>query len=405
MIQIAQILAQLRDELNEYLELLPSVYNPVVISLFVMIIILAIILTSYRHIYQPLLRKHKKVKNEFEVNTAKMLTLFSELDPNPIIRVDKNGNIIGINKTGKARFGDILNTGIGTSFPDLVFNITELIEKEKSHTIELHRDKRFYEVSINGISFLEMAQLYFWDTTVKMEYEEQMKHYHQLLRNSSTYLQKVIEDERNRISGILHDSVAQNLLLIRSNANRYKQFFQSGLDEQEYRRTIGLLDTTLKEVKELAHYLRPLSLDELGLITAIKSMCKTVSYETGLKNQSHMFPEVALKTDKQKQLCIFRIVQESLNNIIRHSKAKSFSINLIEEEDSLVLIVADDGIGFTPQVLLNNKYISDGLGLMSMQENVERLNGTFIIDSAINKGTNIVVTFPLHEEKDKDETS
>ncbi|HSD64115.1 MAG TPA: ATP-binding protein, partial [Ignavibacteriaceae bacterium] len=143
--------------------------------------------------------------------------------------------------------------------------------------------------------------------------------------------------------------------------------------------------------------IRPLSLDELGLNTVLVSLCKTVAKESHLNYQLNL-PADNIKLSKDLELCIYRVVQEALNNIIKHSKASGFSINLNLSDGSVTLGISDDGIGFKPSILLNDKYISDGLGIMNMQERIERLNGKLHIDSSINKGTIIFVYFPLTEE-------
>jgi signal transduction histidine kinase len=78
-------------------------------------------------------------------------------------------------------------------------------------------------------------------------------------------------------------------------------------------------------------------------------------------------------------------------------------VNLNVDNGSATLIISDDGIGFKPSILLNNKYISDGLGILNMQERIERLNGTFHIDSTINYGTILIASFPLTEEENETE--
>ncbi|MDY0082242.1 MAG: sensor histidine kinase [Ignavibacteriaceae bacterium] len=272
--------------------------------------------------------------------------------------------------------------------------IDEIIKDDKTFILPSEIDSRHYDINFHGISFLGMAQLYFWDTTAQKEYDRQMTNYQNLLRNSSVHLQKVIEEERNRLSRILHDSIAQNMLLIKLNVSNYKKFINAGLNEEEYIRTIKILDSTLKDVRELAHNLKPLNIEELGLETVVRSMCNNVAREGKYKYQLQ-FPESPLNLPKDIEICIFRVIQESLNNMIRHAKASSFTINLFFEETALVLFISDDGIGFKPKKLLNEKYISDGLGMMNMQESVEKLKGSFQIDSSNNSGTIIIAAFPI----------
>jgi len=352
-----------------------------------------------------MLRKHKKDQKQFEITTAKILAMFSELDPNPIMRINSSGLITSLNKSAKERFSnlEINKSNLDSIISKIELNIKEIILNDKTFILPLELDNRYYDINFHGISFLGMAQLYFWDTTAQKEYDRQMTHYQNLLRNSSAHLQKVIEEERNRLSRILHDSIAQNLLLIKLNVGNYKKYFDHGLEEKEYLRTINILDSTLKDIRELAHNLKPLNIEELGLETIVKSMCNNVAREAGFKYQLQ-FPETQINISKELEVCIFRVMQESLNNIIRHAKATSFTINLVLDDATLVLFISDDGIGFKPKKLLNDKYISDGLGVMNMQETVEKQKGTFQIDSSNNNGTVIIAAFPI-ENMSMDEKS
>jgi signal transduction histidine kinase len=343
-----------------------------------------------------MIKKHKKDKKQFEITTEKILSMFSELDPNPIIRIAQDGLIINLNESAKNRFNylRINESYINSIISGIDLKIADIINNDKSFILPMEINNRYYDVNFHGISFLGMAQLYFWDTTEQKEYDRQMTNYQNLLRNSSAHLQKVIEEERNRLSRILHDSIAQNLLLIKLNVNNYKKFLNSGLVEEEYYRTINILDSTLKDVRELAHNLKPLNIEELGLETVVRSMCNNVAREGKYKYQLQ-FPEQPLHLPKDIEICVFRVIQESLNNMIRHAKATAFTINLFFEETALVLFISDDGIGFKPKKLLNEKYISDGLGMMNMQESVEKLKGSFQIDSSNNSGTIIIAAFPI----------
>jgi signal transduction histidine kinase len=343
-----------------------------------------------------MIKEHKEEQKQFEITTEKILSMFSEMDPSPIIRINDKGLIINLNNSAKKNFSnlEINKSNINSLVSKIDLDINKIIENDKTFILPLELDERYYDINFYGISFLGMAQLYFWDTTAQKEYDRQMTNYQNLLRNTSTHLQKVIEEERNRLSRILHDSIAQNMLLIKLNVSNYKKFIDAGLKEEEYLRTINILDSTLKDVRELAHNLKPLNIDELGLETVVKSMCNNVAREGGYKYQLQ-FPESPLNIPKDIELCIFRVIQESLNNMIRHAKASSFTINLFYEETALVLFISDDGIGFKPKKLLNDKYISDGLGMMNMQESVEKLNGSFQIDSSNNSGTVIIVAFPI----------
>lgn len=351
-----------------------------------------------------MIKEHRKEQKQFELTTEKILSMFSELDPNPIIRINKDGTVINLNNSARAKFPglEINTSNINSIITKSDFDFKEIIESDKIFILPLEFEDRSYDINFNGISFLGMAQLYFWDTTEQKEYDRQMNNYQNLLRNTSAHLQKVIEQERNRLSRVLHDSIAQNLLLIKLNVSNYKKFIDTGLKEEDYIRTINILDSTLKDIRELAHNLKPLNLDELGLETVVKSMCSNIAKEGGYKYQLQ-FPEKFEVIPHDIEICIFRVIQESLNNMLRHAKATSFTINLFYEETALVLFISDDGIGFKPKKLLNDKYVSDGIGIMNMQDSVEKLKGTFQIDSSNDAGTIIIAAFPkeLFTENEK----
>lgn len=384
------------NDLTEYIELAPSIYNPIFISIIVFLIFLTLIYISYKYIYNPLLRKHRKEQEQYEINTAKLLAQFSELDPNPIVRIDSEGRIVSLNKSAKSIFDGIKinKTKILSVLSNFDIDIKDAVESDKQFILSNKIGDKYYEINFHGISFLKMAQLYFRDITLQTEYDEQMKNYQQLLKNTSAYLQKSQEEERNRISSALHDDIGQNLLLIKLNISNNKQY----IDENEFKRTMEILESTITKVREVAHNLKPLNLEELGLVTLIKSMCRNVAVESGLKYQLQL-PEQINGLSKELETCIYRVIQESLNNIIRYSKANEFTVSLSEEQDVITLFISDDGIGFKPRKLLNDKYISDGLGIMNMQQNVERLSGHFQIDSSLNSGTNIIATFPNNNAK------
>jgi signal transduction histidine kinase len=369
-------------DLNKYFDLIFTIYNPVYLSIFIFLVIVFLLFISYKYVYNPLLKKHKKEKENLELKSAKLLALFSELDPNPIIRIDRTGKVIGINKSAANTFNidDSTVNNIQNILSIAGVDIDQLILNNKSKVLTQEIDGKFYEVNFHGISLLESAQLYFYDLTEKKKYEVQMTKYQNFLKDSSAHL---------------------NLLLIRLSLQNARKNFSNEFISSTFDDITSLLDKTIGEVKEMSHNIRPLNLNELGLITVITSLCKAVSRESCIVYQLKL-PKEDPKLTKELELCIYRVTQEALNNIIKHSKAKEFIVNLELDEESITLIISDDGIGFKPTLLLNEKYISDGMGILNMQERVERLNGSFHIDSSYNSGTVITIDLPINLISDED---
>ncbi len=386
------------SELEKYLKLIFSVYNPIYLSVFIFIVLMALFYISYNYVYSPLLLKHRSEKEKLELKREKLLALFTELDPNPIVKIDPLGNIVGLNNSAKEKLG--LDTSNVSIIPSLTsefdINIGQLISDDKTMTVTKKLNEKFYEINIHGISLLKMAQLYFYDLTEKKDYEEQMHVYQKLLRDSSARLTQVLEEERDRFAGLLHDSIGQNLLFIKLGLLKGNSSSSKKSSSDESSEILELVNATLAEIKDIARNIRPLNIEELGLKTVLTSMCKNVSIESGIKMHLDL-KDIKVKLSKELEICIYRVAQEALNNIIKHSRAKEFIVNLSIDDECVTLIISDDGIGFKPTVLLNKKYVSEGMGLLNMQERVERLNGTFHIDSSHDHGTVLLADFPINE--------
>jgi len=395
----------MRDDysLDKYFDLIFSIYNPIYLSIFIFLIIVLLLFIFYKYVYIPLLKKHKKEKESLELKSAKLLALFSELDPNPIVRIDSSGKVVGSNKSATYAFNftDSTDYNIQNILNGFNLNIDHLIQNNQSKVITQEIDGKFYEINFHGISLLNTAQLYFYDLTEKKNYELQMTAYQKLLQESSAHLNSVLEEERNRFAGLLHDSIGQSLLLIKLSLQNAKINFSNQFVRNIFGNITNLLDNTISEIKVMSHNIRPLNLNELGLITVITSLCKTVSKESGIISHLQL-PKEDPELTRELELCIYRVIQEALNNIIKHSKAMEFIVNLEIDDESITLIISDDGIGFKPTLLLNEKYISDGMGILNMQERVERLNGSFHIDSSHNNGTVITIDFPIILINDED---
>ena len=401
--KIILTILQETKKLPELKDLIFNLYNPIWVSVFIFFVLVFLIYFSYKYIYSPLLLKYKSEKEKFELKTARLLVLFSELDPNPIIRINSSGMIVGLNKAAKEKFKNItVNSGkIKELLSDINFDLKKSIRNNKSLILTQEINDKTYEINFHGISYLRMAQLYFLDVSARKEYERQMNTYQKLLKDSSAQLNEILENDRRKISGMLHDSIGQNLLLIRLNIMNYKKNHNYGFDVKEFDKTLELLDSTILEVKEVARNLRPLNIEELGLVMVLKMMCSKVSKEAGIKANVQI-PEINVELDRELEICIYRVVQEALNNIIRHSKASKFAVDLTMHDGTITLIISDDGIGFKPRQLIDEKYFSEGIGILNMQERVERLNGIFHIDSDYNNGTTIISQFTI--EKTSDET-
>jgi two-component system sensor histidine kinase UhpB len=200
------------------------------------------------------------------------------------------------------------------------------------------------------------------------------------------------EAERARIARELHDSLGQNLLLVKNRAQLAlaKQNSPSNLHEQ-MEDINRLAEQAIAEVRQISHDLHPYQLDHLGLTRAIEAMINNAAQATGLafNRKLDLVDDVFLK---DAAINLYRIVQESLNNILKHSHAKRASITLERDVHEVQLRIEDDGDGFKAG---QKDEGGKGLGLKNIAERVRILGGKIEVDSQPDKGTRIEISIPI----------
>ena len=212
------------------------------------------------------------------------------------------------------------------------------------------------------------------------------------------------EEERQRISRDIHDGPAQSLTNIAIKSEVCERLFD--IDSDRTRKEVNQLKylarDSLKEIREIIFNLRPMSLDDLGLIPTLEQYTAKFKKDTGIDVRFMPFEDDTI-VDSIIEVAVFRIIQEALNNIKKHSKASSCSINLSIERGSLIAKVIDDGVGFNSEDIRkpdnNTVDIESGFGLYSMRQRADLLKGTLTIDSEKGVGTTVVLKIPLNEHK------
>ena len=206
---------------------------------------------------------------------------------------------------------------------------------------------------------------------------------------------KAQEAERSRIAQELHDGINQ---LIASVKMRLRKVEGSLPDLKPAAREIlhrcdRLLVKVLEENRRIAHNLRPTDLDNLGLAAACSSFCGDVQLRTNLQFQCRLVPATQ-RFSPVVELHLFRIVQEAVNNIEKHAKAKIVRLQIRLDGDFVALKIQDDGQGFDPKTVKAAKKIRHGLGLTNMRERALAVGGTYEIKSRPGHGTVISVRVP-----------
>jgi PAS domain S-box-containing protein len=228
----------------------------------------------------------------------------------------------------------------------------------------------------------------------------QHKHAEAELRALPQRIIKAQEAERSRIARDLHDGINQMIASVKMRLHKVESSLPDlkPAAREILARCDRLLVKVLEENRRIAHNLRPTDLDTLGLSDACTSFCHEVQSRTKMKVQCRIdLPNTRLPA--VTELHLFRIVQEAINNIEKHSNAKSVKLSFETEDNAILLKIHDDGTGFDLQNTKNGKSKGHGLGLSNMRERARSLDGTHEIHSAKGKGTTIVVRIPLTKEK------
>lgn len=208
---------------------------------------------------------------------------------------------------------------------------------------------------------------------------------------------KAQEEERRRIARDVHDGPAQNIASLVIKTEIVEKLLKRGNIhiEDELKDIKTQLRAVLKEIRGIMYDLRPISLDEVGLIPTIERMAADMSYEKNIAIEVKNISDYPIINSLNK-LIVYRIVQESLNNIIKHSGAKNVIIRMDIRKNSINGSVSDDGKGFNTESFTETK--DKSFGLSSMKERAEIAHGSITIKSVVGKGTKVMFSIPNEEE-------
>ena len=212
------------------------------------------------------------------------------------------------------------------------------------------------------------------------------------------------EEERQRISRDIHDGPAQSLTNIVIKCEVCEKLFDidSERTKKEVSELKGLARDSLKEIREIIFDLRPMSLDDLGLVPTLEQYTAKFTRDNEIEVVLNSYNR-GLEIDPVIEVAVFRIIQEALNNIKKHSQANRCIINLAIEENFLIAQIIDNGIGFNIQDIKDSKYPSEydsGFGIANMKQRAELLKGILTIQSKQGRGTAIALKVPLFDNNE-----
>ena len=227
------------------------------------------------------------------------------------------------------------------------------------------------------------------EVTERMQTEASLEQSRQALQKLAFQLLRVQEEERRRISRDLHDDINQRLALLAMDIEAVGQRLNSSTDHvgravrniQE--RVVELSDV----VRHLAYQLHPSILDDLGLPIALQRLVEDFTARSLIRG-SFGYKNIPAAVPQEIATCLYRITQESLNNVVRHAEASQVDVELTGAQSELVVTITDNGVGFDSEQLRNG---SHGLGLLGMKERVALVHGNLHVVSVVGKGTRVQV--------------
>lgn len=240
--------------------------------------------------------------------------------------------------------------------------------------------------------------------SIGLIFKRRLDQAHRARRAQEAFSRQLIESqeaERKRIAAELHDSLGQNLLVIKNYA---LMALNTGNGENPMREHVAEISDaatlSIEEVRQIAHNLRPYQLERLGLTNTLQTMLRQIANASDIGFSVEMDPIDGLLS-KEEEISLYRIVQEAINNILKHSGAKEASVRIKRSGDEIQMTIADDGHGFRLEPAGKAELQKRGFGLTGSAERVRMLGGTQTIQTAPGEGTTIHITIPTNKHASK----
>ncbi len=349
------------------------------------------------------------------IETREEYTDLYDFAPVGYFMTDKLGKILNTNLTGAFLLGVERSFLIGKFFSKFIERNNQdvfyrhrqtLIETKNKHSCELKlvkKDGSQFYVQMDCIPVLaedgnvNQIRTTILDITERKQAEIEIKEHRAELQNLSIRLMSTQEEERKKLSHELHDELGQALTALAINLSKINNLPLLKCDSQVSERlseSLKLVDHMSGQLHEMILDLRPLMLDDLGLIPTLRWYIKQFIARTQISvtlNTSIL----KSKLTKKINIVLYRFIQEALTNVVKHAKAQNVIINMNEGNNLLIVSIEDDGQGFDLNLLADMPVQNRGTGHLGMQERLLAVNGTLDISSKIGKGTRLDIIIPL----------
>lgn len=309
-------------------------------------------------------------------------------------------------RSGEGFSGRVIQTGEADMIPDVAACGYELNSTLQNNAKSLWAVPLRNNEHVIGILELGFAKAYAWLPTERdllrsiadrsalaierARMTDALREREARIAELSGHLLRVQEEERRRISRELHDETGQGLMVIRLYLGMLEASIRTRTAQLKINETLAVVDRTIEGLRRMLARLSPVVLQELGLIAAIRKEAKDLTKNTGIKARVDVGEDIG-RLGAETETAIYRVVQEALHNVAKHSQAKSVWVQMTQEDSSVRLLVEDDGIGFAPKTHSRGK----SFGLAGMRERVSTLGGTIRVRSSKGRGTRIEISVPL----------
>jgi PAS domain S-box-containing protein len=313
---------------------------------------------------------------------------------------DLEGNYMRVNRAAETLSGYRREEIVGHNFVEFVapehiqrvrrsFGAKPGKQGETTYEIDvIAKDGRRVPVEVSSRAIYENGLLVGVQGTARDITERKLAQ--DALQMFSRQLIEAQEDERRRIARELHDQIGQILTAVKMNLYSVQQVCNVPETRPFVKDNIEAVDEALRLVRDLSVDLRPPVLDDLGLASALRWYVDRYTNRTGLNVELMIeLPDDNERFSREVETACFRIAQEALTNVVRHSRAKTVLLQLVKNENVLLLSVKDDGVGFDLESLRKRAPRAATLGLISMQERAHGAGGTIEIESVLSKGTEV----------------
>jgi two-component system, NarL family, sensor kinase len=332
-------------------------------------------------------------KYKLNVERVKIYTLLSNLSFT--VQNTKEGNLYATKST--LLNDSILNESIqkNTLLLEKKYAFEEKNAKIKLQDLKLQRRNTLNYILIGStiITLLVMFLLYKnYSHKQKMQQHRINELEKEKQLTATEAVLKGEERERIRLAKDLHDGLGGMLSGIKFSFQSMKQnLIMTPDNQQSFERSMDMLDSSIREMRRVAHNMMPESLVKFGLDTAIKDFCNEINTSGALNLKYQSIGINTVKIDQTTSITIYRVVQELTNNIIKHAQANLAIVQVTLTDSVLTLTVEDDGKGFNPEKIRNSK----GMGWENIKNRIDFLGGKVNIDSEEGKGTSVLIEINL----------